>query len=54
MVITNNLNQASFRLRIESLRQPLEKRGVILDIHVRPRNPAPKTIAQTSRAISTR
>jgi glycosyltransferase involved in cell wall biosynthesis len=37
MVITNNLNQASFRLRIESLRQPLAQRGVNLDIHVRPR-----------------
>lgn len=49
MVITNNLNQASFRLRIESLHEPLEKRGVNLDIHVRPRNPIPKTIAQKSR-----
>jgi glycosyltransferase involved in cell wall biosynthesis len=42
MVITNNLNQASFRLRIESLRGPLAKRGVILDIHVRPRAVLPR------------
>jgi glycosyltransferase involved in cell wall biosynthesis len=42
MVITNNLNQASFRLRIESLREPLAKRGVILDIHVRPRAILPR------------
>jgi glycosyltransferase involved in cell wall biosynthesis len=38
MVITNNLNQASFRLRIGALREGLEKRGVILDVHVRPRS----------------
>lgn len=38
LVITNNLQQASFRLRIEALRQPLEKRGIALDIHVRPRS----------------
>jgi glycosyltransferase involved in cell wall biosynthesis len=38
LVITNNLQQASFRLRIEALRQPLEKRGITLDIQVRPRS----------------
>jgi glycosyltransferase involved in cell wall biosynthesis len=37
MVITNNLQQASFRLRIAALRQPLAQRGVDLDVHVRPR-----------------
>jgi len=42
MVITNNLNQASFHLRIESLRQPLSQRGHILDIRVRPRAVIPR------------
>ncbi|MGD0770921.1 MAG: glycosyltransferase family 4 protein [Tepidisphaeraceae bacterium] len=37
LVITNNLQQASFRLRIEALRQALAERGVSLDVHVRPR-----------------
>jgi len=37
MVITNNLQQASFRLRIDALRNPLATRDVVLDIHVRPR-----------------
>jgi glycosyltransferase involved in cell wall biosynthesis len=36
MIITNNLQQASFRLRIQSLVQPLAQRGIHLDIHVRP------------------
>jgi len=37
MVITNNLQQASFRLRIDALRRPLDQRGIQLDIRVRPR-----------------
>jgi len=37
MVITNNLRQASFRLRIDALRRPLAERGIELDIQVRPR-----------------
>ncbi len=37
LVITNNLQQASFRLRIEALSEELRRRGVFLDIHVRPR-----------------
>jgi len=37
LVITNNLQQASFRLRIEALRPALAQRGVLLDVHVRPR-----------------
>ena len=37
MVITNNLQQASFRLRIEALREGLQRRGVSLDVQVRPR-----------------
>ncbi|MGD0390490.1 MAG: glycosyltransferase family 4 protein [Tepidisphaeraceae bacterium] len=37
LVITNNLQQASFRLRVEALRQALAKRDVWLDVHVRPR-----------------
>lgn len=37
LVITNNLQQASFRLRIEALRPALESRGFHLDIRVRPR-----------------
>lgn len=37
MVITNNLQQASFRLRILALREALARRGIDLDIHVRPR-----------------
>jgi glycosyltransferase involved in cell wall biosynthesis len=38
LVITNNLQQASFRLRIEALKSLLESRGIHLDIQVRPRN----------------
>jgi glycosyltransferase involved in cell wall biosynthesis len=37
LVITNNLKQASFRLRIEALIEPLKSRGISLDIQVRPR-----------------
>jgi len=37
LVITNNLQQASFRLRVQALTQALEQRGVTLDVHVRPR-----------------
>ena len=37
LVITNNLQQASFRLRIDALRQALAQRNISLDIHVRPR-----------------
>jgi glycosyltransferase involved in cell wall biosynthesis len=37
LVITNNLQQASFRLRIEALKEPLQERGVNLHIFVRPR-----------------
>jgi glycosyltransferase involved in cell wall biosynthesis len=42
LVITNNLQQASFRLRIEALRDALAQRGVELDIHVRPRSVLPR------------
>jgi glycosyltransferase involved in cell wall biosynthesis len=38
LVITNNLRQASFRLRIESLQEPLARRGFQLHVQVRPRN----------------
>ncbi len=38
LVITNNLQQASFRLRVQTLIQPLAPRGVTLDVHVRPRD----------------
>jgi glycosyltransferase involved in cell wall biosynthesis len=37
LAITNNLQQASFRLRIDAVRQALAKRDVLLDIQVRPR-----------------
>jgi glycosyltransferase involved in cell wall biosynthesis len=37
LVITNNLQQASFRLRIQALSDGLQQRGVSLDVHVRPR-----------------
>ena len=37
LVIANNLQQASFRLRIEALRQALAKRDVLLDVQLRPR-----------------
>jgi len=37
LVITNNLKQASFRLRIEALVEILKTRGISLDIQVRPR-----------------
>ena len=36
LVITNNLQQASFRLRMEAIRQPLAQRGIHLRIAVRP------------------
>jgi glycosyltransferase involved in cell wall biosynthesis len=36
-VITNNLQQASFRLRMDVLRNPLAARGIQLHIEVRPR-----------------
>lgn len=42
LVITNNLQQASFRLRIEALRGALAERGIDLDIHVRPRSILPR------------
>jgi glycosyltransferase involved in cell wall biosynthesis len=42
LVITNNLQQASFRLRIDALREPLKKRGIDLDIQVRPRSFFPR------------
>jgi glycosyltransferase involved in cell wall biosynthesis len=38
LVITTNLNQASFRLRIDALRPLLAQRGFDLDVKVRPRN----------------
>jgi len=37
LAITNNLEQASFRLRLAAIQEPLRTRGVELDIHVRPR-----------------
>jgi glycosyltransferase involved in cell wall biosynthesis len=37
LVITNNLNQASYRLRMEVLIQPLQKRGLMLEPILRPR-----------------
>ena len=37
LVITNNLQQAAFRLRVQALVQLLQQRGVTLDVHVRPR-----------------
>jgi glycosyltransferase involved in cell wall biosynthesis len=37
LVITNNLRQASFRLRIESLIEPLARRGFNIKVEVRPR-----------------
>lgn len=37
LVITNNLQQASFRLRIAALIGPLAQRGLALDVQVRPR-----------------
>jgi glycosyltransferase involved in cell wall biosynthesis len=42
MVITNNLLQASFRLRIEALRDVLANSAISLDIHVRPRSFFPR------------
>jgi glycosyltransferase involved in cell wall biosynthesis len=38
LVITTNLNQASFRLRVDALRPLLARRGFDLDVHVRPGN----------------
>jgi glycosyltransferase involved in cell wall biosynthesis len=37
LAITNNLEQASFRLRLAAISEPLRQRGVELDIQVRPR-----------------
>src|SRR5437763_1537583 len=37
LVITTNLNQASFRLRVGALVEPLQERGFDLDVQVRPR-----------------
>ena len=37
LVIANNLNQASYRLRIEALIAPLGQRGIELDVKIRPR-----------------
>jgi glycosyltransferase involved in cell wall biosynthesis len=38
LVITTNLEQASFRLRIDALRRPLAERDFDIDIQVRPQN----------------
>jgi glycosyltransferase involved in cell wall biosynthesis len=38
LVIANNLNQASYRLRIAALIEPLRGRGFELDVQVRPRS----------------
>jgi glycosyltransferase involved in cell wall biosynthesis len=35
LVIANNLKQASYRLRVEALIEPLRKRGFKLEVHVR-------------------
>src|SRR5581483_5174377 len=37
LAITNNLKQASYRLRLAALVTPLAARGFALDVHVRPR-----------------
>ena len=37
LVITNNLQQASYRVRIAALIEPLRRRGFDLDVRVRPR-----------------
>jgi glycosyltransferase involved in cell wall biosynthesis len=37
LVITNNLNQASFRLRMEAIVEPLCRRSIALEVKVRPR-----------------
>ena len=37
LVITNNLQQASYRVRIAALIEPLRRRGFELDVRVRPR-----------------
>ncbi|MGA3065838.1 MAG: glycosyltransferase family 4 protein [Tepidisphaeraceae bacterium] len=37
LAITNNLQQASFRLRVQALIEPLSRRGVELTVAVRPR-----------------
>ncbi|HEX8521462.1 MAG TPA: glycosyltransferase family 4 protein [Tepidisphaeraceae bacterium] len=39
LVITNNLSQASYRLRIEQLLAPLRQRGFELRVELRPKNP---------------
>ena len=36
LVIITNPRQASYRLRIEALREPLAARGIELDVHIRP------------------
>src|SRR6476659_2658720 len=38
LVITNNLQQAAFRLRIAALQSALAKNGIFFDIFRRPRN----------------
>lgn len=38
LAITNNLKQASFRLRVQALVEPLHRRGVLLTVAERPRN----------------
>jgi glycosyltransferase involved in cell wall biosynthesis len=38
LAITNNLQQASFRLRLQVLLKPLEQRGVKIHVEVRPRS----------------
>jgi len=37
LVIITNPQQASYRLRIEALREPLHARGIDLDVQVRPK-----------------
>ena len=37
LVIANNLKQASYRLRIAALAEPLRRRGIELDVRLRPR-----------------
>src|SRR5262245_51905170 len=38
LVIITNPQQASYRLRIEALREPLAARGFALDVRIRPKN----------------
>ena len=39
LVITNNLEQASYRVRVAALIEPLRRRGFELDVHVRSKSP---------------